>query len=216
MGEYRSPTFKQPFTLETLDLQDDTHVQELVRQRIICGWGEDEESINNWRNQTSKGTKKFWWITIPATDEKTSDPSSTSSRGIKAGHIALASETSPPDPDLARLDRSILTVNTFFLLPEYRALGLGRASWFAVEEKAKQIPECKQIAIDTWDGRYVTDKGPEWGGFLATLGIVMRDSLINEEWYARMGYEKFKTEPRYPLPGTDRMMVAVFLRKYLD
>lgn len=202
---HKSPRFSQPFTLVSVDLSSEDEIQEMIAQRKICGWNYERSAVEAWKTQIDREAKIMWWIVLPAENE---------GKGKRAGHVGLASESFPPDPDLARADHSIMTVSSFFILPQHRAGGLGRASWLEVEKRARAMPECKEIAIDTWDGRYNSD--PEWRAWASERGVEFTEGMVNEDWYARMGFVKFKSVPRYPLAGTDDLMGAVFMRKSME
>lgn len=226
----RAPQYTQPFTFVPVNLDSQEEVDELIRQRKICGWSYATKIIDQWRQSTREGAKELFWITVPttrtsaATEKPAVYTDSTSDVGeasegtndtFRAGHIALTAVCDPPDPELARLDRTVLALNDFFVLPEHRALGLGRACVAEIEKRALEYPQCKTLALCTWSRRYHEDAGPDWGGRAAAVGFVMKPGMSNEDWYARLGYVKFKDEPRFPIDARPDLAVAVFMRKKL-
>lgn len=77
-------------------------------------------------------------------------------------------------------------------------------------------PNCKSIVIVTLDKRYTDDD--EWRSIWERLG--RRDAPVkgstSEAWYERMGYVKWKDEPRIQQTlkdGEKVKLVASFLRK---
>jgi len=162
----------------------------------------------------SKKTKSLFWITIPSTPE---------SKPHRAGHISLDSVAEPPDLDLANPDKSVLTIATFFIDPSFRSGGLGRTTMELLESYATKepygSPHCKIVAVTTLSRRYWEDD--EYRSVWALTGreTPVRGSS-NEDWYSRMGYVKWKEEPRYkqkPGPnGEEVKLFASFLRKNLQ
>lgn len=76
---------------------------------------------------------------------------------------------------------------------------------------------CKVIAINTLDKRYTEDE--EWRSMWSRLPErkeAPERGSSNEAWYERMGYVKWKSEPRYlqrMRGGEEVKLVASFLRK---
>lgn len=140
---------------------------------------------------------------------------------ICAGHISLDSTAEPPDAELAREDRSIMSVSTFFILPEHRTGGLGRAAMDLVEILATQEPygslQCHTLALTTLSRRYTHEDSPEGRGVWKQFGIEP-PPFSNVDWYQKLGYVGWKEEPRYhtqTLHGTYIDLIALFMRKRL-
>lgn len=207
----------QACTLVPINLDNPSEFTELQRQRIICGWNHSDADIRKWREKQREGLKSFFWITLPAAASSTG--STTTTEPVRAGHISLDSYCDPPDPELARSDKTIMTIQNFFILPEYRGSGLGRQAMDLVESMATKepfgSPQCKFITVNTLSKRYFYDEGPEWKG---TLKDLAREppAFSNQEWYERRGYVQWKEEPRYEertRDGSVVVLVASFLRK---
>lgn len=95
---------------EPFDVNDDAQFEQLRAERILCGWDYTPQHISKWRDMMRRKVKQLFWIQM--IDDESVD-------GIKyrtVGHISLDSEASPPDPDLAREDRSVMTIATFYVM----------------------------------------------------------------------------------------------------
>lgn len=191
-----------------MDLHDEAQAEELLRQRVLCGWASAPEHIDGWRAAMDAKTKGFFWI------QPASQP------GLRAGHISLDSEASPPDPDLADpRGRTLLTVSTFFVLPEHRGGGLGRAAMAALEGLAREAPygsaSCRALALDTLSRRY-SDEDEYRDRWVWLTGWPLRErGSSNEDWYARQGYVKFKEAPKYEGIREGHKLLAVYMKKTL-
>ncbi|KAK3065258.1 hypothetical protein LTS18_004494 [Coniosporium uncinatum] len=207
-------------TLIPVNLEDPNEITELLRQRKICGWNYERSSIEQWNSEINDGTRSMFWITALIREDV-----------VKAGHIALASTCSPPDPELADPDKSVMTISTFFILPEHRGLGLGRDTMDVVESLATRepygAPHCRAIVVDTLDRRYWELDEEGWRGWWAKWGQPTPEKgRSNEDWYRRRGYIKFKERPKYTndLKGNaqggaeegGRLLIASYLRKELQ
>lgn len=194
--------------LEAMNLHDPSQVDELLRQRKICGWADTPDHVVSWRDSMDAGTKSLFWIK-PGTQPD-----------LRAGHVSLDCEAEPPDLELANPhDKSVLTIARFFILQEHRRGGLGRAVMEILEKLATEepygSPNCRTIAITTLSRKY-TEDDRERARYEALEGkpAPPRGSS-NEDWYKRMGYVKWKDEPRYEVPdkyGPDKY-IAAFMRK---
>lgn len=237
------------FSLVPANLKNPDEYAEFKQQRIVCGWEFSDEALQQMMDKQEKKLKSLFWITIPnikdtsdtkEDDQRVSDssngvtdPSSASScesapalahnysPRIRAGHISLDSYAEPPDPELAREDRSIMTVQTFFIRPEYRLSGLGRGAMEVMERLAIRepygSPQCHTLALNTASKRYVEVDAPEWRGMWERLGMVP-PTYSNETWYEKLGYVYWKDEPRHAvesLDGHQIMIIASFMRKRL-
>jgi GNAT superfamily N-acetyltransferase len=137
-----------------------------------------------------------------------------------AGHISLDSISEYDDPkhELARPDKSLLTISTFFVLPEFQGRGLGSQAMSQVERLARLEPyghpRCSAIAIMSLSYRYVEDavlraRYIEWTG---------ETPSSYERWYARMGYVKWAEEASTEITtpsGEVILLVEAFMRKNL-
>lgn len=202
-----SATAKTTYALRLIpvNLHDEQEVLELLEQRHICGWNYMPSNIDTWRRMMDEGTKTMFWITLPAPEH------------IRAGHISLASQSTPPHDELARLDKTVMTISTFFTMPEYRGQGLGIEAMDQLTDLAKHSPygseRCASIAIDTMRKEDDTDA---WSDLWASKGLQAPVSM--EPFYVRRGYVKFHEESRYEdsCPQIGPLHVkAAFLRKTL-
>jgi GNAT superfamily N-acetyltransferase len=201
----KSPSYASDLRVEVIDLHKQQDFNDLIVQRKICGWNFSEEVVAKWRDLADKGLKTIFWIVLPHQD----DP--------KVGHISLASEAEPHDPDLAQEDKSVMTISSFFILPQYRWGGIGRKVMDLMEDMATKepygSPNCKAIAIDTLSHKYYHHSHPLWE--------MMKEHLetqpSNQLWYERRGYVRFNEKPRYveKTIGGDIIFDATFLRKEL-
>lgn len=204
-----SSNAQQPFTLIPVNLRDPTEIEELQRQRFLCGWHYEKEHIEKWRDLIDQKLKNLFWISLGRVHH------------ARAGHISLDSYADPPDPELATSDKSVMTIQTFFVLPECRALGLGERAMDTLEDWATREPYgssgCKVIAVNTLSKHYVEDTSPEWRGVWAGLGMEPPKWSV-EDWYVRRGYVKWKEEVRYHQKTPEGQLVSLvasFLRKTL-
>lgn len=205
-----SPAAGAKCVLEPMNLHDQPQFDELLRQRIICGWSDSPDVITTWRDSMDARTKSLFWI------KPASQPD------LRVGHVSLDCEAQPPDLDLANPhDKSVLTISSFFILQEHRGGGIGRSvmetlATLATEEPYGS-PNCKAIAITTLSRRYNENDADraqyeEWEGRPAPAR-----GLSNEDWYARMGYVKWKDQPHYHVrlnSSTDKYFAA-FMRKQI-
>lgn len=206
-----------------MNLHNPDEFDGLVRQRIACGWNYDRKTIEGWRKAMDEKTKPMFWIVAPPSPSAIIEYLSEKPKrqGPYLGHIALQSVLEPPELDLADPDKSLMMLSTFFILPEHRYGGLGRAAVQAAEAYARMEPygslACKALTLTTLSRQYAEDDGEEWRGSYAKRGLEPPEKGRSiEDWYLRMGYVKFKEAPRYremTLDGTEIMLVASFLRK---
>jgi GNAT superfamily N-acetyltransferase len=223
---------------EPIDLHDAAQRAELLRQRILSGWNNTPAHIDVWQRAADAGEVFLFWIVVPdelasalepsspPSPTPVSAPTSASAPARWRGHVGLENECQPPERDLARPDRSLLEITSLFVLAEHRGGGLGRAAMEGMERWARAAPygspACRAVTIHTASRRYVEDDGEAWRPLWARcFGTAVADKgagRSNEDWYARMGYVKWKEEPRYvvQLPeGGEHKIVAVFMKKQL-
>jgi GNAT superfamily N-acetyltransferase len=199
----KSPSYANDLRVEVIDLHKQQDFDDLIVQRKICGWSFSEEVIAKWRDLADKGLKTIFWIVLP--DQE--DP--------KVGHVSLASKAEPHDPDLAQEDKSVMTISSFFILPQYRGGGIGRKVMDLMEDMATKepygSPNCKAIAIDTFSYKYYDHSHPLWE--MTKKHLEKQPS--NQLWYERRGYVRFTEKPRYveKTIGGDIIFDAAFLRK---
>jgi GNAT superfamily N-acetyltransferase len=208
-------------TLVPINLHNPDEYAELQAQRLKCGWDAEDSKLLAWREKQDQKLKSFFWITIPApsTPGEYADKQAEDKRTIRAGHISLDAYADPPDPELACADRSVLTIQTFFILPEYRGNGLGNKAMDLVEGMASQepwgSPACRFVTVNTPSRRYFYEDFPEKRAIWETWAD-NRPVMCNVDWYSRRGYVCWKSEPRYRerlKNGEEVMIVADFLRK---
>ncbi|KAL3450372.1 hypothetical protein BJX65DRAFT_270647 [Aspergillus insuetus] len=192
-------------TLVPINLDDPSEYEELRQQRVICGWNNTPEALALWHEKQRAGLKSFFWIattkSTPTTSAESKQPSesepgskTSESPPIRAGHISLDAYTEPPDSSVANAEKTRLTIRTFFILPEHRSSGLGRASMALIESLAGSepygSPNCEFTTLDTMSKEHYYDPvlGPE---------VRKVQPICNQEWYERLGYVVWKVEPRY-------------------
>ncbi|RAO64545.1 uncharacterized protein BHQ10_000557 [Talaromyces amestolkiae] len=234
----------EKLSLVPINLNDPDQHAEFKQQRVVCGWDHSDKALQMFIEKQEKGLKSLFWIMIQqkaqangkqqnggnvsvtqhtnghAADGNAVSPSATLFT-IRAGHISLDSYTEPADPELAREDRSIMTVQTFFILPEYRTGGVGRAAMDLVEVLAMQepygSPHCHTLALTTVSKKHIEIDAPEWRGLWKRCGFNV-PKFSNEIWYEKLGYVYWKEEPRYDavaLDGSPSHIIASFMRKKL-
>jgi GNAT superfamily N-acetyltransferase len=200
--------------LEPMDLDNTTQFDELLRQRVICGWDFSRSTIEAWRDAIAAHTISLFWV-VPASLSQLDTPQRL------AGHISMLRKTEPPN------NTPVLHICNLFILPEHRRGGLGRQAVQALESWAKfepyGSPECKAITLNAISKRYIEDDAEEWRGmylrFCRTRGIEEpAKGSSNEDWYARMGYVKETEQPMYPvdLDGREFKLIASWMRKELE
>ncbi|KAL4882174.1 hypothetical protein BJY04DRAFT_49803 [Aspergillus karnatakaensis] len=214
--------------LVPINLKNPSEFAELQRQRTACGWGNTPADLALWREKQEAGLKSFFWITKPTTNNipPSLSPSQSSSSLqsidsidsatdtiIRAGHISLDAYTHPADPELANEDKTNLTIQQFFILPEHRAGGLGRAAMSQIEALAPTEPygssNCEYVTLNTMSKEHFYD--PVLGPY-----VRMVQPICNQEWYEKQGYVLWKVEGRYhdTLPdGKEVVFDAAFMRK---
>jgi GNAT superfamily N-acetyltransferase len=234
----------EKLSLLPINLNDPAQHAGFKQQRVICGWDYSDEALQMFIEKQEKRLKSLFWIMIQrkvqangkqesgddvfvtqdangyAADDNAVSSSATLFT-IRAGHISLDSYTEPADPELALEDRSIMTVQTFFILPEYRTGGVGRAAMDLVEELATQepygSPHCHTLALTTVSKKHIEIDAPEWRGLWKKCGLDV-PPFSNETWYEKLGYVYWKEEPRYnavALDGSPLHIIASFMRKEL-
>lgn len=195
--------------LQSIDLDDQNQLQRLQSQRKACGWYYEDDHLSRWREAAVAGIKCLFWIMA--------SPSTTDQSAAIAGHISLdsISEYEDPKQELARPDKSLLTISTFFVLPEFQGQGLGGQAMRQAENLAREEPyghpRCSAIAIMSLSCQYAEDpilraRFIEWTG---------KTPSSYERWYARMGYVKWKEEActKIIVPGGESiMLVEAFMK----
>lgn len=200
-----SPPAQPRYTLEPMNLHDQAEADELLRQRKLCGWDNTPEFIIKFRDAMDARTKSLFWI------KPASQPD------LRLGHISLDSEAHPPNLELANPhDKSVLTIATFYVLPEHRGGGIGRAAVESLEKWATTEPygsrNCKVVALTTISRKYAEDDEMRVE-YKRMAGVEpVPKGASNEDWYARMGYTKWMERPLYPGPDGYKFLAA-YLRK---
>jgi GNAT superfamily N-acetyltransferase len=211
--------------LEPMNLHNSTEFDELLRQRIICGWSNTRSDIEAWRAAIDSRSILAFWV-VPDSTARLPAPQRF------AGHVSVSMKRNgdgdgeTPDSKSDSSKPTTLHLWNLFVLPEHRGGGLGRAAVQALEAGARVEPygwaECEAVTLNALSRRYIEDDGEEWRGMYtrvcASLGIEMpAKGSSNEDWYSRMGYVKWKEEPAYPvwLDGRKIMLIAAWLRKGL-
>lgn len=211
MANAPSPATGPKCILEPLNLHDQTEYDELLRQRILCGWNNTPETLNSWRDSTDAKKKSLFWIKLASQPD------------LRIGHVSLDSEAEPPNLEVANPhDKSVLLIASFFILEKHRGGGLGRDVMATLEKLAMEepygSPNCKATGIVTLSRRY-HDNDEDRARMEALEGVpALPRGQSNEAWYLRMGYEKWQEDqPLYPSRNTsvDVKYFATFLKKKL-
>jgi GNAT superfamily N-acetyltransferase len=188
-------------TLEPADLREQSQVDELLRQRKICGWKTRPSDMASWKERAEARATTLFWI------KPTAQPD------LRVGHISL---------DKVSEDPSSLNIADLFVLPEHRGGGIARAAFQAVEEMATTEPygskNCRTLLIDTLSRKYSDDEKMRLEYNQLTGVWPNPKGKTNEEWYGRMGYVTYKEEPLYPeIEGrptsTQKLLLASFMKK---
>ncbi|CRG90241.1 hypothetical protein PISL3812_07284 [Talaromyces islandicus] len=210
--------------LDPIDLRDAGQFSELQRQRVLCGWDFDSETLKKWEKKQEARLKNLFWI---ITTRTTTDPDKQDNKPIRAGHISLddaGTSFNPPEvQSLPRVEeKCVLSVSTFFILPEHRSSGLGRWVMQRIEELAVQepygSPSCRFIALNALSKKHVYDEGWEWKGIWERMGKAPPSFSI-QEWYEMLGYVSWKEEPLYEekaLNGDVIHLWEAFMRKEIS
>lgn len=200
--------------LEPIKLQDADQFEEMRQQRIACGWFYDTPTIQEWREKQEENLKSLFWITVP-------NVSDGMNMSVHVGHVALNAYGDPPKVGLGRADKSVLSISSLFILPEYSAQGLGRRVMELLEEVAAVepygSPHCRFLALTALSKRHLYDEGPQWRGIWERLGSSPPRFCV-QEWYERLGYVGWKEEWLYEEQTPDGEVVKlmeVFMRKEL-
>jgi GNAT superfamily N-acetyltransferase len=197
--------------LRKIELEKQDQYQRLQFQRKQCGWYYEDAYLDRWRETASSGAKCLFWIMASSTPDQAP---------TFAGHISLDSISEYEDPkyELARPDKSLLTISTFFVLPEFQGQGLGGQAIAEVERLARVKPyghpTCTALTMMSLSCQYVEDpilraQYIEWTG---------EEPSSYERWYARIGYVKWKEEACTEITTPSRkvvLVVEVFMKKSL-
>ncbi|KAF2100808.1 hypothetical protein NA57DRAFT_74405 [Rhizodiscina lignyota] len=200
--------------LEPMNLHNAIEFDELLRQRIICGWSNSPSTLEAWRAAMDTHTLSMFWVVPPSVSAQPAPQR-------LLGHISTQKKIEALD------GQTVMHIADLFILPEHRHGGLGGAAVRALESWAKVepygSPDCKSITLNAISKRYIEDDGEEWRPFYArvcsSLNIEMPEKgTSNEDWYARMGYVKEREDPMYPvtLDGEKILLIAASLRKTLE
>ncbi|KAK3315450.1 hypothetical protein B0H66DRAFT_344742 [Apodospora peruviana] len=219
-NESATTTGQNTSVLEPMDLHNTVQFDELLRQRVLCGWDSTASVLEGWRDAIDAGTHDFFWVVPPDLLPHQSAPPQR-----YAGHICMVNQTETVDGTL----RPTRHVCELFILPEHRRGGLGKAAVRALEACARAEPygssDVKRMTLNAISKRYFEDESEEWMGLAkkvyGKLGLEMPTrGHTNEDWYNRMGYVKYAEQEAYPTgeyraDGTEYKFVSVSLRKEL-
>lgn len=189
--------------LTLINLHDKDEFDELTSQRIACGWDFSQSDVETMRNAIDQKIKSTFWITL-------------SDNPTRIGHISLDSYTSPPDPQLALADKSIMTVQTFFILKHHQGGGIGNKVMNVIESMAQKepygSPDCKIVTVNTLSKACFDRNLPGWLDLWKRKGEERPEWSFwsKEDWYVKRGYVKFKEEVRFG-GDMDEAKVAPFV-----
>ncbi|KAK1758939.1 hypothetical protein QBC47DRAFT_370790 [Echria macrotheca] len=198
--------------LEPINLHDPAQFAELQRHRILCGWKHQDKYLLAWRAAVDAGTLAIFWILLPPNTDTMQPPADR-----RVGHIAMERITyAPESPSLPFAPPGgendpveAMDLNTFFILPEFRRLGLGRRAVAEMERLATVEPYgwrgCRAMTLNTFARKYVEEdelRAVAEGPYVAMgEGIEYpAKGTGNEDWYGRMGYATWKVVPTYHVP----------------
>lgn len=194
--------------LEPMDLHNQAEFDELLHQRILCGWQNSSADLIAWRELAEKDILFNFWI-VPASSQQLPAPQRY------AGHISMSHKFE----DLG--NTPVRHIANLFILPEHRLGGLGRQAVKALEALAKDVG-VKRMSLNALCRRYVEDDAEEWRPmylrFCSSIGIELpAKGSSNEDWYVRQGYVVYGEMPMLPaeLDGKKFLLVASLLRKDL-
>ncbi|KAL2827945.1 hypothetical protein BDW59DRAFT_53164 [Aspergillus cavernicola] len=201
-------------TLTPINLTNPSEHEELLQQRIACGWDNTPEKIATWRKKQDAGLKSFFWITAPSRDVPLDG--ATEQTLARVGHISLDAYADPVDWDVANDEKTNLVIQTFFILPKYRSGGIGGATMAMIEGMATKTPygspNCEYITLSALSKKHYYDEVS--GPYVRTVM-----PICNQEWYEKRGYIVWKEEPKYEDTLPDNMKVvfdAVYMRKKVN
>ncbi|KAK4704550.1 hypothetical protein P7C70_g1656, partial [Phenoliferia sp. Uapishka_3] len=209
-----------------------THINELSRQRILCGWG--LSSIPSWCEQTRLGLKAIFWI-LPHTPTLFDLPAEEiSSRLIDGaapppeqdpefrplGHIALDWVSEDRDEEVAFKKGGgggNVCLATFYVLKSAQGRGIGGEAISHLSQIAASPPySADYLTLETWTS--FNTQNPLWW---ASIGREIDPGYLDkEEWYGRKGFEVFKVEKRYRYlnrqTGEEMLLDLACMRKELS
>ncbi|KAI5478555.1 hypothetical protein MNV49_004814 [Pseudohyphozyma bogoriensis] len=186
---------------------NEDHIAELTRQRVLCGW--DDDKVDGWRKNVKEGEKILYWIfpvdpakfAIPEVERLNIDPSKTGPPPPNAafqplGHVGIdIRDDKHDDPMLANKDEGIVKIATFFILGSQQGKGLGNIVMDETERLAASPPiNAKRLTLTTVAGRLMRD-----AAYWKRIGGVYDPTArVNEDWYFKRGYRAFREAPLYP------------------
>jgi GNAT superfamily N-acetyltransferase len=207
---------KETSVLEPMNLHDPAQFDALQRQRVLCGWNYSDSDLEGWRAQADKGIVCMFWV-VPQSANQLPAPARY------AGHIMGNLKT---HADLGENGDGeyVFNIWNLFILRERRRGGIGKTAFQELESLARVAPygspECKALTLNAISRLYIEDDGEEWRGMYSKLCASRNLELppkgrSTEDWYAMMGYVKWREEPAYPVEvdGKHYKLVSVYMRK---
>ncbi|KAK4057564.1 hypothetical protein OIO90_001209 [Microbotryomycetes sp. JL221] len=216
------------------DPDNQIEVDELTRQRVLCGWNID--AIDKWKKYIQQDLKALFWVwpadtpqaeelwtrDMPDVDRcnltpENGPPPNPEFRPL--GHCSLDWYDDMGDRELACRDERPrrIQLSTFFVLTHLTGRGLGNMLLQELERIAALPPfDADIITLNTMDRSRATD--PE---FAKIFGWHYNPKTrVNQDWYERKGYKVFKRMvPRYQdnrlADGQIQMIEACYMLKYL-
>ncbi|POS68838.1 hypothetical protein DHEL01_v212769 [Diaporthe helianthi] len=173
-------------TLEAANLHDKSQVDELLRQRKICGWKTRPSDMVSWKERAKAGTTTLFWI------KPTTHPE------LRVGHISLEKVSGDP---------SSRKIADLFILPEHRGGGIARAAFQAVEQMASYYgtryseDEEMRLEYNQLTGTWPSQKGATNEDWYARMGYVT--------------YEEKPAYPDREGRPTGKFLLASFMKKDL-
>ncbi|KAM0755685.1 hypothetical protein T439DRAFT_320392 [Meredithblackwellia eburnea MCA 4105] len=205
-------------TLELIkyDPTSEIHIQELKRQRVLCGWG--LENVEMWTRQVAEGEKGLYWIFPPpslihlyplpsqdhiSSEQLTEVPLDPNPEFRALGHISLDWIDYDGDETLANREEKKVTLATFYILKAAQGRGVGRSAMDAVEELAVS-PEfaAKVITLNTCPVEDLLN--PEWCRKHGQP--LLPEKQCMQRWYERRGYVVYgyRDRPWWTDPATGK------------
>ena len=117
------------------------------------------------------------------------------------GHVSIDWYDPLGDTTVANRELGTVRLSTFFILPSEQGKGYGNRVLALIEDMAARPPlSARAIALDTLTAEQAQDPA-FWEEFGA---VFVPDARINEHWYTRHGFTKYKEGLRYPADESNK------------
>ncbi|KAK4055281.1 hypothetical protein OIV83_000564 [Microbotryomycetes sp. JL201] len=218
--------------LVPFDPDDSIQVEELRRQRVLCGWNVDK--VDKWREYGRQGLKALFWV-FPADDQESRAKWTSDMPQVDMCNLSPKKEGPPPNPNFRPLGQGSLDwyddmgderlvcrdkkprriqISNLFTLKHLAGRGLGNMILAELESLASKPPfDADYVTLNTIDRDLAVDPrhAKRFGWHYDA------DARVNQDWYVRKGYTVFeRMVPRYEekdLEGKLYMHGAAYLEK---